>query len=272
MGDFFQKEGVDVKVVIFEEKQDPDSILREKGPEAFAGYMQSARQYLEFLLQEGKKMFDSGTPSGKHQLVEALKKRIQSWNHPLMVHESMKKLASLMQIPEQLLQQQVLHEEVFIRKQESVSRQEIDPQRILESDFLRWMLLFGQKDKIIDLCFMNITPSALTVPICRQLFEVMKSLYDEGKPCDLLTLGMKLDHAEGQLFLSEILQKRVNGEKALEGTKLTIQKILERNWLFERESIKMQIHSGRCTQEQVYALAKRFDELKKTPPQVKLVT
>ena len=269
VGDFFQKEGIEVKVVSFDEKQDPDLLLREKGPQTFARLLEEAKEYLAFLVQEGAKNFDLQTPSGKHQLVEVIKKRIHSWHHPLMIHESLKKLASLMKIPEHLLQQEVIHEEVFIRKQESINKQEIDPQRILESDFLRWILLYGQKDQIMKISFINVTSKDLKVPICRNLFEIMVTLYQEGKMCDLLTLGMKLESVEEQLFLSEILQKRVNGEKALEGCRLTIQKILERNWLLEREAIKIKIHSGRCSDEQVYELAKRFDDLKKTPPQLK---
>lgn len=270
VGDFFQKEGIEVLVVRFKEGEDPDSLLREKGPEVFNLYLQQAMSYLQFLVEEYSKTMHISSPSGKHQLVQTITKRIRGWNHPLMVHESLRKLAQLLEVPENLIQEEkFVQDEVFIKKSDSITKQQIDPHRILEGDFLRWILLFGTKDRLSEIATLNITSSDLRVPICKKLYEVYCRELNESKNCDLLSIGMQLDQVEGQLFLSEILQKRINGEKAKEGCIHTIQKILERNWLHEREEIKMKIHSGRCSEEEVYALAKRFDELKKQPPIVK---
>lgn len=270
VGDFFQKEGIEVFVVRFKEKEDPDSLLREKGPGVFTSYLEKAISYLNFLVEEYSKTMHVDSPSGKHQLVQAITKRIRGWNHPLMVHESLRKLAQLLEVPENLIQEEkFVQDEVFIKKSDSVTKQQIDPHRILEGDFLRWLLLFGTKDRLSEIAILNLTPADLRVPICKKLYEVYCREQKENKNCDLLSIGMQLDQVEGQLFLSEILQKRINGERAKEGCVLTIQKILERNWLHEREEIKMKIHSGRCSEEEVYLLAKRFDELKKQAPVVK---
>lgn len=270
VGDFFQKEGIEVKVTQFEDKEDPDLILREKGPKQFVTYLDTAVDYIVFLVEQLGKLLDKTTPSGKHQLAEAVGKRIRSWHHPLMIHESLRTLAKLLDVPEHLVQKNTSAvEEVYIKKSETISHQAIDPQRILEADFLRWLLLYGGQPEIKTLSFTNICPNDLKVPICKTLYELYIKAHEENKECDLLTIGMGLDSVEGQLFLSEILQKRINGEKAKEGCMATMQKILERNWLHERELIKIKIHSGRCSEEEVYALAKRFDELKRQPPIVK---
>jgi DNA primase len=271
VGDFFQKEGIEVLIVRFEEKEDPDSILREKGPEAFVKYLEQATSYLQFLIEQYSKTMSRTTPSGKHQLVQAITKQIRGWNHPLMVHESLRKLAQLLEVPEHLIQEEkTFQDEVFIKKSDSITQQHVDPHRILEGDFLRWLLLFGAKDALSSIALLNLRPEDLKVPICKKLYEIYCKEIQDNKHCDLLSLGMQLDAVEGQLFLSEILQRKVNGEKAKEGCIYTIQKILERNWLQEREEIKMKIHSGKCSEEEVFALAKRFDELKKQPPIVKL--
>jgi DNA primase len=269
VGDFFQKEGIEVRVVQFEDKLDPDLILREKGPHLFVQYLDRAIDYIVFLVEQLGKTMDKTTPSGKHQLAEACGKRIRSWHHPLMVHESLRTLAKILDVPEHLVQKNLVQEEIVIKKSETIAHQSIDPQRILEADFLRWLVLFGNLTEIKRISFENITPEDLKVPVCKQLYELYRKAHEEKKECDLLTLGMGLNSVEGQLFLSEILQKRINGEKAKEGCIATIQKILERNWLHERELIKINIHSGRCSEEEVYLLAKRFDELKRQPPTVK---
>jgi DNA primase len=270
VGDFFQKEGVDVKIVLLSEKQDPDSVLREFGPVAFKEHLESAVDYLAYLVSELSKTIDPSTPSGKHQLTLALTKRIKGWNHPLMVHESLKKVAKILDIPEHLIQsKEELSQEVFIKKSETVTKQEIDPQRILESDFLRWVILYGTKDGVCEIAVNNISFEELVVPICKKVYKLYLESYQNQNVLDVLSLGMKLQTVEEQLFLSEVLQKRVNGEKAKEGVISTIKKILERNWLNERERIKIEIQKGLCSQEQAFELAKRFDELRKNPPVIK---
>ncbi len=86
--------------------------------------------------------------------------------------------------------------------------------------------------------------------------------------CNLLDLISSLDDAEGQLVLADLLLKKVDKHKA-EGHFLdTIQKILNRNWMEKREEIKMKIQSGQCSDEEVFALVKQFDDLKREPPKV----
>gem|GEM_PF-5130414 len=221
-------------------------------------------------MSELSKTIDPSTPSGKHQLTLALKKRIRGWNHPLMVHESLKKVAKILDIPEHLIQsKEELSQEVFIKKSGTVTNQEIDPQRILESDFLRWVILYGTKDGVSEIAVNNISFEELVVPICKKVYSLYLESYQNQNVLDVLSLGMKLQTVEEQLFLSEVLQKRVNGEKAKEGVVSTIKKILERNWLNERERIKIEIQKGLCSQEQAFELAKRFDELRKNPPVIK---
>jgi DNA primase len=85
---------------------------------------------------------------------------------------------------------------------------------------------------------------------------------------DLLSLAICLDDTEGQLFMSELLQKKVNTEKAESLFLETIQRILNRNWMEMREDIKIRIHSGQCTDDEVDVLMRKFDELKRAPPQL----
>ena len=70
------------------------------------------------------------------------------------------------------------------------------------------------------------------------------------------------------LILSEIMQRKINAQKALEGIVETIRKILQRSWLEKTEAIKSKIHSGKLNEEEVLQLAKEFDAIKKAPPQV----
>ncbi|PCI94796.1 hypothetical protein COB11_03460 [Candidatus Aerophobetes bacterium] len=188
-----------------------------------------------------------------------------------MIHESLRKLAKLLEVPANLIEKENAPVKgTRIRKQGSITKEVIDPNRILETDLLRWVFLFSSNKTLQDLVAKHMLEEDFTVAICRQLFALFMKNHKEGKPLDLLSLGMQLEDAESQLFLSEVLQKRVNSERAEQGLIEVMQRIKERNWLSRREIIKMKIHSGRCSEEEVLELAKEFDILKKSPPKIQV--
>lgn len=273
IGDFFQKEGIETRVITMSQGEDPDSFLREKGPEAFLELMQSSSDYLTFVVKLLSQKMNIESPAGKNELVQTLTKQIRSWEHPLMVHESLRKLAHLTRVPEAMLGVgQDYMPNIYIKKSGSVGLQTIDPDRILESDFLRWLLLAGHLfPSFIDIAKLNILASDLHVGICKKLYEAYLDCYKDQASCDLLELAIRLDDAEGQTLLSEILQKKVNLERAEEHFFEAIQRILDRNWMEVREDVKAKIQSAQYSEEEVFELVKKFDELKRNPPKVNKV-
>jgi DNA primase len=272
IGHLFQKEGIEVQVIAMPSGQDPDSYLREQGPQAFVKLIETSSDYLSFLIQHLSRDLNLDSPAAKNELIQNATKLIREWDHPVMVHETLRKLAHMMKVPEDFIgvgREQMPN--VYIKRSASVGTQTIDPDRILETDLLRWLLLLGQEQsKLMDLVRANLTKEDLHVSICQKIFEIYKENYENQRPCDLLSLAIDLDDAEGQLVLSDLVHKKVNKERAEEQLKETIQKILDRNWMEKRESIKIRIQSGQCSDEQALELAKQFDDLKRHPPHVKV--
>lgn len=270
IGHLFQKEGIAVQVVTLPPGEDPDSYLREQGPQKFLKLIETSSDYLSFLVRHLSRDLNIESPAGKNELIQNAAKLIREWDHPVMVHETLRKLAHMMRVPEDYVgvgRDEVPH--VYIKKSASVGLQTIDPDRILETDLLRWLLLLGQEQtRLIDLVRANLEKKDFHVSICQKLFEVYLGNYENHRSCDLLSLAIDLDDAEGQLVLSDLLQKKVNKERAEQQLIETIQKILDRNWMQKREVIKMRIQSGQCTDEQATELAKQFDDLKRHPPKV----
>ena len=73
---------------------------------------------------------------------------------------------------------------------------------------------------------------------------------------------------EEQMFLSEILQKRVDKTKAKVYLNETIEQILKRNWIEKKEEVKEKINSGLCSEEEMFKLVKEFDEIHKKRPEI----
>lgn len=275
IGDFFQKAGIETKIIVMPYGEDPDSFLRENGPEAFLELMKSASDYLSFIVKLFSQKMNIESPAGKNELVQTLTKQIRNWEHPLMVHESLRKLAHLVRVPEAMLGVgQDYMPNIYIKKSGNVGMlgmQTIDPDKILESDFLRWLILAGKMHPgFIELAKLNVRSEDLHIIVCRKLYEAYLDSYQAGSPCDLLELAIRMDDSEGQALLSEVLQKKVNVERAEEHFHETIKKILDRNWMEVREEVKSKILSAQCSDEEAVELTKRFDELRRNQPKVVL--
>lgn len=270
VGQFFQKEAVAVWVVNLPENADPDHILKHEGPQSFIGYLDRAEEYIDFLVKFYSQKTNVDTPAGKSEVVRIVSSLIRSWEHPLMVHEGLRKLANVMHIPESVIEHADSPvNEVFIKPVLSVNQSSVDPDRILETDLLRLMLLAGSTHaEIIPYITEYIRAKDLMVPICQKVFEEVEKQHGEEKSFDLISLLTDIDDAEQKLFLSDILQKKIQIERSKDSAFETVKKILQRNWLRKREEIKARIQSGGLTDEEVLALAKMFDEIKREPPLV----
>ncbi|HSX14268.1 MAG TPA: DNA primase [Chlamydiales bacterium] len=270
IGHIFQKSGVEVRVVKLPEKCDPDLILQEKGLQEWQKLLETTINYIQFTVDRLSQTINIQSPAGKNEIVQTIAKKIREWDHPLMVRESLRELAKITQVPESILNTGEDHSpQIFIKRSASVTFFEVDPDRILEADLLRWLFLMGDSlPELLPLAEKNLTSEHFRLNAARILFEKYKTAVQEGRSRDLLTLAIDLDQAEAQLFLAEVLQKKVNRDRALACFTETIEKMLERHWMQQREEIKLKIYSGRCSEEEVLQLAKQFDQIKKERPQI----
>jgi DNA primase len=271
VGHLFSKEGIEVLVVGLPDKCDPDLILMEKGPEEWQKLLNESADYLSFLVRHFSKTINANTPAGKNELVLSIAKRIREWDHPLMVHESLRKLARMTGTPESLIgAPEENAPQLYIKRSASVTFTEIDPDRVLEADLLRWLLLMGSTNpELYNIATLNLQGVHFRAAAGKGLYEKLMAAPKE-KPLDLLSLAIDLESPEQQLFMAEILQKKVNRERALACFLETVQKMLERHWMHEREAIKMKIYSGQCSETEVLELARKFDDLKRLRPQLSL--
>lgn len=266
IGDLFQKKGVEVWVLQLPAGKDPDAILRQKGPVFFANLLAQPLDYLTFLVQKFSKTVRIETPAGKHQLAQQLMERIKSWDQPVLIHESLRKLAALLQLPPEVIGTGAM---IPMRREGHVSNEYVDADKILETDLLRLLFLSGAGvESLIKIAKLNLQPSQLKVPMCRRLFELVLQGHEEGRHVDLLTCAGGLEQEEEGDLILDMMKRKINSDKAVESLHTTLKRILERNWLEERERIKIALHGGALTEEEALELAKQFDLLKKQVPQV----
>lgn len=271
VGHMFQKKGVEVNVATLGDGQDPDSLLVKDGPVAITQAIIEAKDYLSFLVAHFTKRLTGNSPAEKNQMIQELVQRIREWDNAVMVHESLKRLSALTQVPEDILGVGGVQPRsiIFKRSVANAATQNIDPDRILEGDLLRWLILCGPSvSDLISLSTANIQDADFRVPVAQKVYASVIQTLSEKRELDLLQLTADIDAEEMPLFLSEILSKKVNRDRAREQFVETLLRIKERNWMHEREQVKMKIHSGKATDDELMQLVKQFDELKKSPPKV----
>lgn len=266
-GHLLQKKGVEVFIVQFPKGKDPDSILLEEGPKALGTYLDNSQEYLPFLVGYYAKTMNPNSPAGKNEMVKTITALIKQWDHPLMIHEALKKLADLCQVPQELMTPHLPNIQIQHSRYIDKKKLSIDPDKILEMHLLRIMLLQAYKDsKIYLLITENIKKDHFKIEICAKLFSLVKEGVEKCGKIDLISFAIELKEIQLQEFFSQIMQKHYKDEKVENAAYQLIKKVLERNWMDEREVIRSEIQSGRYSEDEILKLAKKFDQLKSNPP------
>ena len=262
VGNLFQKEGIEVFVLEFKDGEDPDSVLRKEGITGFLNYLHKPKEYIPFLIEMLSKSCNLATPAGKNELVEKAKGYMADWKFPLMVYEAERKLANSLQVPESMVQQKI----VFVKSEKK--EVSVNPDQVIEADLLRWIIHSGiNEGTLLPLIQKNLSLVDFIDPPARKLYGHLCDLFLRQIPFDLLTLAEYVDRDEGGL-LDLIVRKKIQLERSKIGIKESIQKILERNWMLKRESIKTKIQMGKQTEVEILQLAKEFDVLRKLAPKL----
>jgi len=270
VGQLFQKEGVEVSCVISDKGQDPDSILLQEGPPGMAKRLFEAKEYLFFLyshLSRGKNLQE---PAEKNTVVSECIARIREWNNPVHIHESCKRLAHMAGVPEELvgIAPKTFSASSFRRKND-IESDGIDPDKILEGDLLRWLILCGAGEKeLLESARKYLSIEALRNPTAQKIYGQIIEAMEKGESFDLFTLARDAEDEALSAFLAEILGRKVNREKAKPLLLETIAKILERNWMLECEALLEKIQSGLLPEDEVKKVIARFDSLKRARPEV----
>lgn len=258
VGEHFMQAQISVQVVILPLGKDPDSFLIECGKKGFDDLLHTSKSYLEFLYDTLKIKYDLNEPSEKNRFINEIKKAIQAFNDPILIYESLKKLAILADVPERLLGIYGTHGFAKNKQPQQIS---INKEDVLDKDVLRfYFLLKLQNLKGTELFIKNEIDFESSA--AKRLFEAIK-----GAPTlEMIPFLASLDADLHQLF-ETLFDKKINRLKLYEGAKEVVSKILERSWLAKRQGIQEQIAQAQDEKEQL-KLTLKLTMLIKSPPQL----
>ncbi|MEC8306282.1 MAG: toprim domain-containing protein, partial [Chlamydiota bacterium] len=263
-GGRFQKEGIEVNVLTMAKGSDPDTLLREEGPEAFHQLIEAAKGYLPFLLHEESVNIDLQVPAQKHQLVERMRQHIESWKVPLLIEESLRQLAKLIGINPEILGIGVAKRSPlpsrYIRQKEQVKGVSVDPDWIMETDILRWLYLGEGVDCILN----HFHPHQFHHPKCRQYFIHYQRREERGE------CWKENGDPHYELLMETIHQKKVNLEQVEEGIKASVLSILEREWMRDQADLQREVNQAVLQDDnnKIDELMKKFSLIVENPPKL----
>jgi len=240
--------------------------LVKYGQEKFEEKLKAAPGFLEFVYKLKCAKVNIEAPAQKAMLVQELASMVKGWESRLLVHESLKKLALLANIPEEMLHRS--ESTSFIQVKSVGKFPGLDPHRILEEDFVRWLVLQGGSDPFFyEVAKANIAPSLLKTCAVKDLYQAVLSRFSEGV-YDLLGISSRCVTEDAVDLLETLLRKHIQIKDGRELFVKSVEKLLKREWMEEREKLRVEIQNSTSGEEQVLILVKQFDELKRVTPVV----
>ncbi|WP_213318102.1 DNA primase [Chlamydiifrater volucris] len=244
VGDLCQQAGVAVFVCLLPSGEDPDSYLVTKGTEKLIELINSGEEYLAFMLFSSRAKCSAASPVEKAAIIETISSKIKKWGNPLVVHESLKKLASLMKVPEELVvgKGSFYADPVFAKVAFSRGKikKNFDANLIMETDVLRCMIFCKENDNsIFQTVEKYVKEDNFRHDVCRSIFKALSNHYRDNKK------GMAPEDA---LYLIkdeevvELLTKRlVNTSDLSKVLVQSLQKLSDREWKEEQETLRIAI-------------------------------
>jgi len=265
-GHMLMKRGIGVRVVSFDGAKDPDELLSRQGKSAFYSALATALPYVEYVVNRSKQRHDWALPQNKDRELRQIAERIREWDSSILVHESLRQLASLVHVPEKLLN---IGEKAVLTTSLPSSLplpRAGDAALMLELDIVRYLVNGSENTELVECISKNISEDDFISGQVRKLFSKSMKQIEQGKGVDFVSLASELDTEEAEKIFQALVSRRQKAEGALQQVKELICKVKERNWLQKRETIRLKMEEAQIDEKELMNLAKEFDSLMKSPP------
>ncbi len=259
---------LDIRVIELEAGCDPDTLICQGGIEAFEEAFQKATEFVDYLFHRAGN-WSALSPGAKQAWIDQTAGEIQQWEHPVIVHESLKRLAWLTKVPESVLltPQKTVQKRRARQEVEGLEKKSIEPERAMERELIASLLQLSQRPdwkEILPRVRTAIRPEDLRIKAAGQILRAMLRP-DESAPT-LSSLISAASDEDTTRLLGEIGEKAPASDRAAGQCQESLTAIVRRNWMMQREQIKLKIQSGTLSDERAMELARELSELIQHPP------
>lgn len=201
------EEGLNVKVATLEEGEDPDSFIRQKGPEKFCERILNAETLFDYKVRILKLQHDVKTVEGKSEIAHSMLETIRMFSNAVQQAGYIRRLAMVLNIPEQALITEMnkvagsktKNEEPARQKFQQVKREQL---RAVETSLLRLII---DEQKFITKMREDITLADFQETSVRGVISKIYDLFDSGETVTTSQLLNNFESEESQQVVSSIL-------------------------------------------------------------------
>lgn len=270
VGMLLMHEGIEVRVAHLPEQEDPDSLVRQKGIETLVKLIEEAPGYIEFLVQHRSMGKDLSSPAVKTHLIRQLKEQIQQGSDPLGVYEGLRALARVLCVPEELVLGGVssprrAHGTRLVNASQVTTS--VTPAN-LEHELLASILtMWGSHPSLMQYCTAYLNEDAFFDAMTKRLWNYLSRAYQKGEIVDFTTalLDEELDAESLLQTLASIKPDWAKFEKHLQEV---VQGLVSRLWNVQAQQLRLEIQSGRLSDERALELAQKYASLRQSFAQV----
>lgn len=217
--DIVLSEGLDVRIALLPEGEDPDSFVRNFGAEKFNEIIKSAVSFVEFkaaqLFEKGKFETVESKAVAVRTIVESIAKIPDNLKRTFFIKDVAEKFGiyetTLLNELDKFLTRTPKRNYDFINQTQFEQKGEKPITKKLslpieEKDLL--LSIFEQPNQIIPFIFQNVHLEELQHPIVRIIIEEVLEMFEENQKIDERILQERLPSEESKSLLAEILFSR----------------------------------------------------------------
>jgi DNA primase len=221
-----------VRVAEMPSGEDPDSLVRREGKEAFEKRILGARDFFDYWIEQETGGSDLGSLGAKMQVARRLAETVSRVRHPLMRGEVMSKVSARLGVPAQdfeaLVSKQKGHEAAFDRERPSETHAAGTMARAPRHDIAMLCLLALRNETARDFLLQQNWREILAhVPDAEILSHILENHLRPDDPASLNVFMVTLPPAEERLVSSWLLQKMPENAGAM----------VEQWWLGIRQTV-----------------------------------
>lgn len=268
------KHGLDVRVVSLPEGVDPDALICSKGLGAFEKFVEKALDFVDYLFHKAGD-WSLVSPAAKQGFLKETVHEICQWQQPILVHESLRRLAYLANIPQSALMSQLSKKAPYTkRKAQTIlpTKEQIkpfEPEKAIETEFIASLLHLLQRNQHrawLDVVQRALSVSDLWIKAAAKAYQLIEKLSEKESSLSLSTLIEASQDQEVIQLFQEIGEKKSPPERIERQMESSISTILRRNWMMRREMIKKEIQSGVLSDEIAMQKAGELAKMIASPP------
>lgn len=258
--------GMEVRVAAMPDGEDPDSLIKTKGPEAFRALLDNAAEFFDYLLKHLSKTEDLHDPAIKARVVRELAPFLSKLQDKAAQEASLNFVATRLGLGSESIRDAVAHQKFRsrFRRPDSTDEQQIFEPTILDPGIRELALLALQSHEVMDyLC--DQTEQVLTASEGRLGETLLRRILSERPDVtDPIAVNLFLERLAkpDRATLLELLEEP-GAENPLEAATETLGKLAEQSLIAQMAALGSQLKTPNLPDEEQLEILGQIAELQR---------